>query len=138
MHIEEFYDYGGKAVCSNHVLNIKIGKSLTLSFIGRSRLTTFSLIMIQSAKSFFDQFLSDKSNSIHLSGLWIELSELGDLANFENRKLISLISMEWLNLCDYSQIGGQLTAYCQIESDYTVKLEIVKITSSIDFKSDCL
>ena len=23
---EEFYDYGGKAVCSNHVIKIKIGK----------------------------------------------------------------------------------------------------------------
>jgi len=26
VHIEEFYDYGGKAVCSNHVINFKIGK----------------------------------------------------------------------------------------------------------------
>lgn len=25
--IEEFYEYGGKAVCSNHVFNFKIGKS---------------------------------------------------------------------------------------------------------------
>lgn len=24
--IEEFYEYGGKAVCSNHVFNFKIGK----------------------------------------------------------------------------------------------------------------
>ena len=26
MHIEEFFEYGGKAVCSNHVFNFKIGK----------------------------------------------------------------------------------------------------------------
>jgi hypothetical protein len=26
VHIEEFYEYGGKAVCSNHVINFKIGK----------------------------------------------------------------------------------------------------------------
>ena len=31
VHIEEFYDYGGKAVCSNHVLSIKIGKFLLTS-----------------------------------------------------------------------------------------------------------
>lgn len=24
--IEEFYEYGGKAVCSNHVFSLKIGK----------------------------------------------------------------------------------------------------------------
>ena len=26
VHIEEFYEYGGKAVCSNHIFNFKIGK----------------------------------------------------------------------------------------------------------------
>jgi hypothetical protein len=25
VNIEEFHEYGGKAVCSNHVLNFKIG-----------------------------------------------------------------------------------------------------------------
>ena len=29
VHIEEFFEYGGKAVCSNHVFNFKIGKWLT-------------------------------------------------------------------------------------------------------------
>jgi len=27
VHFEEFFEYGGKAVCSNHVFNFKIGKS---------------------------------------------------------------------------------------------------------------
>jgi len=27
--IEEFYEYGGRAVCSNHVFNFKIGKWLS-------------------------------------------------------------------------------------------------------------
>ena len=27
VNVEEFYEYGGKAVCSNHVFNFKIGES---------------------------------------------------------------------------------------------------------------
>jgi len=28
VNVEEFHEYGGKAVCSNHIFNFKIGKSL--------------------------------------------------------------------------------------------------------------
>lgn len=31
--IEEFYEYGGRAVCSNHVFNFKIGKRLNFNVL---------------------------------------------------------------------------------------------------------
>lgn len=42
VHIDEFIEYGGKAVCSNHVFNFKIGKfvsqSVSLLFFPRHTL----------------------------------------------------------------------------------------------------